>query len=119
MPGSIKAVQTLSRLNRAHPKKRDTFVLDFSNDPDTIKAAFDDYYRTTLLSSETDPNKLHDLKAALDGAQVYDQATIDELVNRFLAKEARDRLDPLQDTCVAAYTDTLNEDAQVDFKGKA
>jgi len=115
----IKAVQTLSRLNRAHPKKRDTFVLDFSNDPDTIKAAFDDYYRTTLLSSETDPNKLHDLKAALDGAQVYDQQTIDELVDRFLAKEARDRLDPLLDTCVAAYTDTLGEDAQVDFKGKA
>jgi type I restriction enzyme R subunit len=115
----IKAVQTLSRLNRAHLKKRDTFVLDFSNDPDTIKAAFDDYYRTTLLSSETDPNKLHDLKAALDDAQVYEQATIDELVKRFLAKEARDRLDPLLDACVAAYTDTLNEDAQVDFKGKA
>lgn len=115
----IKAVQTLSRLNRAHPKKRDTFVLDFSNDPDTIKAAFDDYYRTTLLSSETDPNKLHDLKAALDGAQVYDQSAIDELVKRFLDKEARDRLDPLLDTCVAHYSDDLDEDAQVDFKGKA
>jgi type I restriction enzyme R subunit len=115
----IKAVQTLSRLNRAHPKKRDTFVLDFSNDPDTIKAAFDDYYRTTLLSSETDPNKLHDLKAALDDAQVYDQIAIDTLVERFLNGEPRDKLDPLLDTCVAAYTDTLDEDAQVDFKGKA
>ena len=67
----IKAVQTLSRLNRAHPKKHDTFVLDFQNDVDTIQAAFADYYRTTILSEETDPNKLHDLKADLDGRQVY------------------------------------------------
>ena len=67
----IKAVQTLSRLNRAHPKKHDVFVLDFMNDADTIQEAFADYYRTTILAEETDPNKLHDLKAALDGYQVY------------------------------------------------
>ena len=67
----IKAVQTLSRLNRAHPQKHDVFVLDFMNDTDTIQEAFADYYRTTILSEETDPNKLHDLKAALDGYQVY------------------------------------------------
>ncbi|MBX3387748.1 MAG: type I restriction endonuclease subunit R [Phycisphaeraceae bacterium] len=115
----IKAVQTLSRLNRAHPKKRDTFVLDFSNDPDTIKAAFDDYYRTTLLSSETDPNKLHDLKAALDKAQVYNQAAIDELVKRFLDGEPRDRLDPILDKCVEVYKQDLKEDGQIEFKGKA
>ena len=60
----IKAVQTLSRLNRANPKKRDVFVLDFMNDVDTIQEAFADYYRTTILSAETDPNKLHDLKGA-------------------------------------------------------
>jgi len=53
----IKAVQTLSRLNRAHPKKRDTFVLDFMNDSDTIQQAFQDYYQTTILSKETDPNQ--------------------------------------------------------------
>ena len=67
----IKAVQTLSRLNRAHPLKTDTFVLDFMNDAEVIQFAFSDYYRTTILSNETDPNKLHDLKAALDGYQVY------------------------------------------------
>src|SRR5438445_12989503 len=59
----IRAVQTLSRLNRAHPKKYDVFVLDFVNNIETIKAAFSDYYRTTLLSEETDPNRLHDLKS--------------------------------------------------------
>jgi type I restriction enzyme R subunit len=57
----IKAVQTLSRLNRAHPKKHDVFVLDVLNDSDTIQEAFADYYRTTVLAEETDPNKLHDL----------------------------------------------------------
>jgi type I restriction enzyme R subunit len=51
----IKAVQTLSRLNRARPQKTDTFVLDFMNDIDTITMAFADYYRTTILSEETDP----------------------------------------------------------------
>jgi type I site-specific restriction-modification system R (restriction) subunit len=56
-------VQTLSRLNRAHPDKHDVFVLDFQNDVEAITKAFADYYRTTVLSEETDPNKLHDLKA--------------------------------------------------------
>ena len=67
----IKAVQTLSRLNRAHPNKHDVFVLDFQNNSETVTLAFSDYYRTTVLSEETDPDKLHDLKAALDNAQVY------------------------------------------------
>ena len=115
----VKAVQTLSRLNRANSKKHDTFVLDFTNDADTIQAAFAPYYRTTILSEETDPNRLHDLKSALDGYQVYNPAQVDELVERFLAKESRDRLDPILDACVEVYRDQLDEDGQVDFKGKA
>ena len=116
---SVKAVQTLSRLNRAHPKKHDAFVLDFANDTDTIQYAFADYYRTTVLSEETDPNKLHDLKAALDGYQVYSPAQVDELVERYLSGADRDRLDPILDACVAVYREQLDEDGQVDFKGKA
>ncbi len=115
----IKAVQTLSRLNRAHPHKHDTFVLDFLNDAETIEAAFAPYYRTTILSDETDPNKLHDLKADLDAAQIYSPEQIDELVARYLAGAPRDRLDPILDACVAAYLAELDEDGQVDFKGKA
>ncbi|MEX2473469.1 MAG: type I restriction endonuclease subunit R, partial [Gemmatimonadota bacterium] len=115
----IKAVQTLSRLNRAHPKKHDVFVLDFMNDVDTIKAAFSDYYRTTVLSEETDPNKLHDLKAALDACEVYSDGEIDELVRLYLEGADRDRLDPILDGCVAVYKESLDEDGQVDFKGKA
>jgi type I restriction enzyme R subunit len=116
---SIKAVQTLSRLNRAHPKKHDVFVLDFMNHAETIEEAFADYYRTTILSEETDPNKLHDLKSALDGHQVYSLAQIDDFVAKYLAGAERDSLDPILDACVAVYNAELNEDAQVDFKGKA
>jgi type I restriction enzyme R subunit len=115
----IKAVQTLSRLNRAHPQKHDVFVLDFMNDADTIQQAFSDYYRTTILAEETDPNKLHDLKAALDGYQVYAAEQIDQLVDLYLGGADRDRLDPILDACVAIYKDQLDEDGQVDFKGKA
>jgi type I restriction enzyme R subunit len=115
----IKAVQTLSRLNRAHPKKHDVFVLDFMNDSDTIQDAFADYYRTTVLAEETDPNKLHDLKASLDGYQVYSTMQIDELVGLYLNGADRDKLDPILDVCVAVYRGQLDEDGQVDFKGKA
>jgi type I restriction enzyme R subunit len=67
----IKAVQTFSRLNRAHPQKHEVFVLDFMNDTDAIQATFPDYYRTPILSDETDPNKLHYLKSDLDSYQVF------------------------------------------------
>jgi type I restriction enzyme R subunit len=115
----IKAVQTLSRLNRAHPDKHDVFVLDFQNNTETITEAFSDYYRTTVLSEETDPNKLHDLKAALDDAQVYSPEQVQTLVDLFLSGAPREQLDPILDTCVAVYKERLDEDGQVDFKGKA
>jgi type I restriction enzyme R subunit len=115
----IKAVQTLSRLNRAHPKKYDVFVLDFMNDAETIETAFADYYRTTVLAEETDPNKLHDLKAELDAAQVYSLEQIDEFVALYLGGAERERLEPILDVCVAEYRERLDEDGQVDFKGKA
>jgi type I restriction enzyme R subunit len=115
----IKAVQTLSRLNRAHPEKHDVFVLDFQNNTETITEAFSDYYRTTVLSEETDPDKLHDLKTALDNAQVYSPEQVQTLVDSFLAGVQRDQLDPILDTCVAVYKERLDEDGQVEFKGKA
>ncbi len=119
MLSGVKAVQTLSRLNRAHPQKHDVFVLDFMNDSDTIQESFAPYYRTTILADETDPNKLHDLKSAMDGYQVYSLAQLDELVTLYLGGADRERLDPILDSCVALYVEQLDEDAQVDFKGKA
>jgi type I restriction enzyme, R subunit len=115
----IKAVQTLSRLNRAHPQKHDCFVLDFQNNAEAITFAFQDYYRTTLLSEETDPNKLHDLKTSLDGAQVYSPQQVQQVVELFLAGADRDKLDPILDANVEIYKDKLDEDQQVEFKGKA
>jgi type I restriction enzyme R subunit len=114
----VQAVQTLSRLNRAHPKKHDVFVLDFMNDAEAIQKSFAPYYRTTILAEETDPNKLHDLKAALDGYQIYADNQRDQLVIRYLEGESRDQLDPILDVCVVPYLE-LTEDEQVDFKGKA
>ena len=114
----IKAVQTLSRLNRAHPKKSDTFVLDFMNSTDVIQESFADYYQTTILSDETDPNKLHDLKAGLDQPEVYSQEQIELFVQKYLNGEDRATLDPLLDSCVERYVE-MEEDQQVRFKGSA
>lgn len=116
---NIKAVQTLSRLNRAHPKKHDVFVLDFQNDTEAIEKSFARYYRTTILSRETDPNKLHTLKGELDQYQVYSPEQIEALVDLYLGGADRDKLDPILDACVAVYVEDLDEDGQVEFKGKA
>jgi type I restriction enzyme R subunit len=115
----VQAVQTLSRLNRAHPQKHDVFVLDFMNDADTITDAFSKYYRTTLLSEETDPNKLHDLQTRLDAQQVYTPEQVDGFVKLYLDGADRDKLDPILDACVATYVAQLDEDQQVNFKGNA
>ena len=114
----IKAVQTLSRLNRCHPKKHDTFVLDFANKPEIIQSSFSTYYRTTLLSGETDPNKLYDLIATMEGYQVYSQEQADRLVNLYLDGADRDKLDPILDACAALYK-TLDTEDQIKFKSSA
>ena len=114
----IRAVQTLSRLNRCHPQKHDTFVLDFYNKPAMIEEAFSRYYRTTLLSGETDPNKLYDLTATMEEYQVYSDAHVEKLVDLYLNGAERDRLDPILDACAAIYKDLDTED-QIKFKSAA
>lgn len=114
----IRAVQTLSRLNRCHPQKHDTFVLDFYNKPVMIEEAFSRYYRTTLLSGETDPNKLYDLIATMEDYQVYSEAHVEKLVNLYLNGAERDRLDPILDVCATVYKDLDTED-QIKFKSAA
>ena len=114
----IKAVQTLSRLNRSHPKKYDTFVLDFANKTSIIEEAFSRYYRTTILSGETDPNKLYDIIALMEGYQVYSQEHVDALVNLYLDGADRDKLDPILDSCAAVYKG-LEEEDKIKFKSAA
>ena len=114
----IKAVQTLSRLNRCHPKKYDTFVLDFANKPEIIQESFSRYYRTTILSGETDPNKLYDLVATMEGYQVYSAEDVERLVDLYLDGADRDKLDPTLDACTAIYKQLETED-QIKFKSAA
>ena len=114
----IKAVQTLSRLNRACPKKYDTFVLDFFNDPNDIIESFSRYYKTTLLSGETDPNKLYDLIADMESYQVFSDEHVEQLVNRYLDGADRDQLDPALDACASVYKQ-LDTDGQIKFKSAA
>ncbi len=118
MLSDIKAVQTLSRLNRSCPKKYDTFVLDFANKTSVIEEAFSNYYRTTILSSETDPNKLYDIVAIMENYQIFSQEHVDMLVGLYLNGADRDRLDPILDACVAQYKELENED-KIRFKGAA
>lgn len=116
----VLAVQTLSRLNRARPGKTDTAVLDFANTADDIQAAFEDYYRTTVLSGETDPDKLHDLQGALARAGVYTQEHVDRFVALFLDENVdRSQLDPILDHCAAEYLEQMDEDEQIEFKSRA
>lgn len=114
----IKAVQTLSRLNRSHPDKKDTFILDFVNDVSVIKAAFDRYYKTTILSGETDVNKLNDLIDTMETIQVYTAEDVDSFVSFCLNNAPREQLDPILDKCVEVYNDLVVED-QIEFKSSA
>lgn len=79
----IQAVQTLSRLNRTHPGKEDTFILDFVNEPEEILAAFQPYYEQTLIGERAEPKQLYELQAKLDAHQVYYQTEVEEFCKVF------------------------------------
>lgn len=76
----IQAVQTLSRLNRAHPGKDTTYVVDFVNDAEEVLTAFKTYYSTARLTATTDPNLVYNLRAKLDAAGHYDDFEVDRVV---------------------------------------
>lgn len=111
----LKAVQTLSRLNRAHPKKTDTFVLDFANDPEDIRMAFQRYYKTTILEGESDVNKLNDLTETIELRPFYTDENMHKVVNLRLSGKDEDRpkMDAILDGCVARFKDELNEEEQI------
>ena len=111
----VKAVQTLSRLNRCHPKKRDTFVLDFANDIESIQASFQRFYKTTILSKETDPNKLNDLIQEIEEANIYTKSDVESLNDKYWSGAPREDLDPIIDTSVERFKE-LEENNQVRCK---
>lgn len=83
----IQAVQTLSRLNRTHPGKEDTFVLDFENDRDDILAAFEPFYEKTTVEETSDPQHLYQLESELNAFRIYEQQEVDQFAEAFFSPE--------------------------------
>jgi type I restriction enzyme R subunit len=117
----IQAVQTLSRLNRIHPGKEDTFVLDFANDPDEILAAFQPYYEQTIVGERAEPQQLYEIQAKLDGHQVYYKTEVEEFCKVFykprLNQTAADhaRMNACIDPAVGRYN-KLEEEEREEFR---
>jgi len=112
----LKAVQTLSRLNRAYPYKVDTCVVDFYNDPEIIQEAFSKYYTTTLLCGETDANKLNDLIVIMQNTGVYSAEQVEAVVKAYLNNMERAAFEPILNKSVENYNELDIED-MVKFKG--
>lgn len=119
----VKAVQTLSRLNRMHPGKEDTFVLDFANDRQTILDSFQPYYEVTSVTEETDINHLYDLKARLDEFQVYWTQEIEAFANVYFDPKTKlnnpkhqKHLYAFTDPAVDRFKAIAGEEKQDEFK---
>jgi type I restriction enzyme, R subunit len=116
--GGVNAVQTLSRLNRTHPEKNGTLVLDFANEADEIKTAFEPYYETTLLSEATDPNLLYEVQTRLAGFPVYTETDINDFAKVYFDPKATlDRLYSALAPIVERFQ-ALSAPEQADFRGQ-
>ncbi len=114
----LHAVQTLSRLNRVHPDKEETLVLDFANEAEEIQAAFEPYYEKTILSEGTDPNLLYDHQRKLLDTGVFDQADLDAFALAYFGtKEGQDTLYQLFSEPAERFRQ-LSVEEQADFKSQ-
>lgn len=122
----IQAVQTLSRLNRTHPLKDDTFVLDFVNDPSEVQEAFRQYYEGSVMGEQVDSDKLYEVKAELDASGLYLQTEVDAFSKVFFAPKRRQSpgdhktMNAILDRAVARFAQVQNakeEDAEL-WRGK-
>ena len=122
----IQAVQTLSRLNRSHPLKDDTFVLDFVNDPAEIQEAFRQYYEGAVMGEQVDSDRLYEVKAELDASGIYLQAEVVEFARVFFAPKRRQSpgdhkaMNAILDKAGARFTQLQNteEEAAELWRGK-
>ena len=116
--GGVNAVQTLSRLNRTHPEKKGAMVLDFTNEADDIKAAFEPYYETTLLSEATDPNLLYEMQTRLVSFPVYTEQDVADFARVYFdANATQDRLYAAL-APVGEHFQELSQEEQQDFRGQ-
>jgi type I restriction enzyme, R subunit len=116
--GGVGAVQTLSRLNRTHPEKTGTMVLDFANELEEIKNAFEPYYETTVLSEATDPNLLYEVQARLAEFPVFTVADVDAFAKVYFdPKATQDRLYAVLSPVVERFGE-LSKNEKHDFRGQ-
>lgn len=116
--GGVNAVQTLSRLNRTHPEKTGTMVLDFANEAEEIKAAFEPYYEATLLSEATDPNLLYEVQTRLRAFPIYTDADVGAFAKVYFdPKATQDRLYAVLAPVVERFNERSRDERQ-DFRGQ-
>lgn len=112
----VKAVQTLSRINRMYPGKTDTFVLDFVNTAEDIQKSFQDYYISTGITEETDPNIVYDLYHFLASYHLWTDKEIEGFTKVFFTQQKKQtnldfsRLNAYLDPAVARFNDLEDED---------
>lgn len=115
----VHAVQTLSRLNRTHPGKEETFVLDFVNDEEQIWAAFQPYYELAAVKEKADPQLLYELQRKLDDYQIYYQSEVENFCKIFFkrtqTKNDHAILNSYLDPAIDRYMQR-DEDEQEEFK---
>jgi len=122
MLGGIQAVQTLSRLNRAHPGKDTTYILDFVNEPSEILKAFKTYYETAALEAVTDPHLVYDLRAKLDATGHYDEFEVERVAKVDLdpqgtQKQLEAAIAPVADRLLKRYKAAQHEKAAAEERG--
>lgn len=115
--GGVNAVQTLSRLNRTTYSKNETFVLDFVNNTDEIKEAFQPYYTTTILSEATNPNILHDLERDVRGFKFFSDFEVNGFVEELFGGATPDKLNHIIDDVIERISsENLTEEEMESFK---
>ena len=112
----IDAVQTLSRLNRCYPNKRTTFILDFANKAADIKKSFNPFYLSTVLTGESDVNKLNECCDIFDKFPVFSTDDVEKFVDLYLHDASREELDPILDQCRMNFMQIPELDDKFDFK---
>jgi len=113
---NLHAVQTLSRLNRTMEAKTDTLIIDFVNEAEDIKKAFQPYYQTILLSEETDPNELYNLVYKLEKFDIYTVEDVEKFCKIFFnPAEPLEKLQPTLDSIVEKFS-FKHEEEQEDFR---
>jgi type I restriction enzyme R subunit len=116
--GGVNAVQTLSRLNRTHPDKNGTMVLDFANEAEDIRSAFEPYYDVTLLSEETDPNLLYELQGRLLDFGAFGGADVEAFARVYFDKRAgQDKLYAALELVRERFAE-LSDEEQHDCRGQ-